>query len=83
MVQMQDEVHRFVINYHKHLRKAAMTKSILDEVSGLGKVRQKKLYKHFKNLGNIKAASIEELSEVIPAEVAKDLYELLHIDWKG
>lgn len=83
MVQMQDEVHRYVITYHKHLRKVAMTKSILDEVSGLGKVRQKKLFKHFKNLGNIKAASLEALQEVLPKQVAQDLYELIHIDWKG
>lgn len=83
MVQMQDEVHRYVIAYHKHLRKAAMTKSILDEVSGLGKVRQKQLFKQFKNLGGIKAASVEELETVVPKQVAMDLYELLHIDWKG
>ncbi len=82
MVQMQDEVHRYVTSYHKHLRKVAMTKSILDEVSGLGKVRQKALYKKFKNLSNIRKASVEELTTVIPQQVAQDLHFLLNVDWK-
>ena len=83
MVQMQDEVHRYVISYHKHLRKVGMTKSILDEVSGLGKVRQKKLYAKFKNLTSIRNATLNELQEVLPEQVAIDLFDILHINWKG
>lgn len=82
LVQMQDEVHRYVITYHRNLRKKAMTKSILDEVKGLGKVRQKTLYKAFGTLKNMSAASVEELAKVIPMESAQDLYDLLHIDWE-
>lgn len=81
LVQMQDEVHRFVISYHKLLRKKAMTKSILDEVAGLGPTRQKKLFKEFGNLKNIKEASVEELSRVVPKEIAEELYDILNIDW--
>lgn len=42
LTQMQDEVHRFAISYHRKLRNKAMTKSILDEVTGIGEVRKKK-----------------------------------------
>lgn len=82
MVQMQDEVHRYVISYHKNLRKKAMTKSILDEVKGLGKVRQKALYKEFGTLTKIRNASVQELAKVIPLESAQDLHDLLNIDWE-
>ncbi|NLL75349.1 MAG: excinuclease ABC subunit C [Erysipelothrix sp.] len=82
LVQMQDEVHRYVIAYHRGLRKKAMTKSILDEVKGLGKVRQKLLYKEFGTLKKMTEASVEELAKVIPLESAQDLYDLLHIDWE-
>ncbi|UPU39093.1 hypothetical protein MX850_11385 [Erysipelothrix sp. Poltava] len=58
-----------------------MTRSILDEVSGLGKVRQKELYKKFGSLKNIRAASLETLQTVLPEDVAGDLYDILHIDW--
>ena len=42
LTQMQDEVHRFAISYHRKLRGKAMTKSILDEVEGIGEVRKKR-----------------------------------------
>ncbi|MED9805114.1 MAG: excinuclease ABC subunit UvrC, partial [[Clostridium] innocuum] len=46
LTQMQDEVHRFAISYHRKLRGKAMTKSILDEVEGIGEVRKKEIWKH-------------------------------------
>ena len=76
--RMQDEVHRVAISYHKKLRKKAQTKSILDEIDGVGTVRKSKLLKHFKNFKGIKEASIEELSEVVPNVVAKNIYSVLH-----
>lgn len=81
MTHMQDEVHRVVISYHKILRKKAMTKSVLEEVPGLGKKRIQILLKHFGSLKGIKSASIESLEEVIPTDVARELYAILHIDW--
>ena len=81
LVAMQDEVHRYVIAYHKTLRKKAMTRSILDEVTGLGEVRKKKLYNKFRSLKAMRAASLEELSEVIPLKVAQELKAHLDIDW--
>ena len=82
LVAMQDEVHRYVISYHKTLRKKAMTRSILDEVSGLGAVRKKKLYNKFRSLKAMKNASLDELAEIIPIKVAQELKALLDIDWK-
>lgn len=77
LTRMQDEVHRFAITYHRKLRQKAQTKSILDEVEGIGEVRKKKLLKHFGNFKSIKSASIEQLSEVLPHDVAIELYEIL------
>lgn len=81
LVQLQDEVHRFAISYHKKLRTSNMTKSILDEVDGIGPKRKKELLKHFKSFTNIKSATIEQLIEVLPEKVAHDLYETLHQDF--
>lgn len=81
LIAMQDEVHRYVISYHRTLRKKAMTRSILDEVSGLGAVRKKKLYNKFRSLKAMKAASLSELAEIIPMKVAEELKALLDIDW--
>lgn len=81
LIQMQDEVHRFVITYHRNLRKKSMTRSILEEVDGLGEVGRKNLYRHFGSLKNIKEASIEELERVVSKKVAYNIKELLSIDW--
>ena len=78
LAQMQDEVHRFAISYHRRLRKKAMTRSILDEVEGLGDVRKKAIWKKFGSLKNLKQASIESISEVVPQKVAENIYHLLH-----
>ncbi len=77
LTQMQDEVHRFAITYHKNLRKKAQTKSILDEVDGLGDVRKKKIWNHFKSMKNLKAATVEELAEIVPLQVAQNIFEVL------
>lgn len=77
LTRMQDEVHRFAITYHRKLRAKAQTKSILDEVEGIGEVRKKKLLKHFGNFKSIKAATLEELEVVLPHDVAVELMEIL------
>lgn len=78
LTQMQDEVHRFAISYHRRLRGKAMTKSILDEVEGIGEVRKKEIWKHFKSLKNLKAAKVEEIAAVVPMKVAQNIYNILH-----
>lgn len=78
LTQMQDEVHRFAISYHRRLRNKAMTKSILDEVEGIGDVRKKEIWKHFKSLKRLKVATLEEINEVVPIKVAQNIYNILH-----
>lgn len=78
LTQMQDEVHRFAISYHRRIRNKAMTKSILDEVEGIGEVRKKEIWKHFKSMKRLKEASIEEIAQVVPQAVAQNIYEILH-----
>lgn len=78
LTQMQDEVHRFAISYHRRLRGKSMTKSILDEVEGMGSVRKKEIWKHFKSLKRLKEASIQEIEEVVPSKVAQNIYNILH-----
>ena len=80
MTQMQDEVHRFAITYHRKLRNKAMTKSILDEVEGIGEVRKKEIWHRFKTLKQLKQARVEEIAKIVPMQVAQDLYELLHLN---
>jgi len=64
MTNIQDEAHRFAINYHKSLRSKATVKSVLDDIPGIGAVRRKALLTHFGSLKNIKNATMEELCEV-------------------
>lgn len=78
LTQMQDEVHRFAISYHRRMRGKAMTKSVLDEVEGIGEVRKKEIWKQFKSLKRLKEASVEEIAQVIPMKSAISLYNVLH-----
>jgi excinuclease ABC subunit C len=76
---MQDEVHRFAISFHKELRNKKMTKSILDDVHGLGRKRREILEKAFGDIEGIKKASLEELKQYIPENVALELLKVLNI----
>lgn len=71
--RMQDEVHRFAINYHKKLRAKSQTRSILDDIEGVGPSRKAKLLDKFKTIENIKTATIDELSKVVPLTVAENI----------
>ena len=78
LARMQDEVHRFAISYHRKLRTKAQSASILDEIEGVGSVRKKELLKKFKSFKQLKNASIEQLKEVVPEQVAKNIFNTLH-----
>jgi excinuclease ABC subunit C len=78
LTRMQDEVHRFALGYHQKLRSKAQTKSILDEIEGIGPTRKKELMKHFKTFKAIKEAEVQQLQVVLPSEVALRVYELFH-----
>ena len=62
--EIQEEAHRFAINYHRKLMQNTMQTSELDNIKGVGKKTRENLYKHFKTINNIKNASVEELMEV-------------------
>lgn len=74
--EIQEEVHRFAIEYHKSLRSKEMTHSILDEIEGVGEKRRIELLKHFRTIDRIKEASVEELLAVngINHKVAESIY---------
>ncbi|EGO2590978.1 excinuclease ABC subunit UvrC [Enterococcus faecalis] len=77
--RIQDEVHRFVITFHRQLRSKNSFASKLDNIEGLGPKRKKNLLKEFKSLKNITAASVEELRKAgLPETVAKNVYRHLH-----
>ena len=73
LTRMQDEVHRYAISFHKNVRAKSLFASILDEVDGIGEVRRKKLLRKFGSVKKMKEASLEELEEILPKEVAKNL----------
>lgn len=82
LTRMQDEVHRFAITYHRKLRSKAQTKSILDEVEGIGPKRKSLLLKSFGGITKLREASFEEISKIVPEEVAKNVYVALHTELK-
>ena len=80
MTRIQDEVHRFAIEYHRSLRSKVQVKSILDDIDGIGPKRRKQLMKHFLSLDAIKAATVEELADVdsMNEKAARKVYEFFH-----
>jgi excinuclease ABC subunit C len=76
--QVRDEAHRFANEYHQRLRSKSMVDSVLDDVPGVGPKRKKELIKHFGSLKKMRAASEEDLGEVVPGQVASELYAALH-----
>jgi len=64
ITRIQDEAHRFAIEYHRSLRSKTQVKSVLDDIPGVGPARRKALMRHFKSLAEIRQASVEELMEI-------------------
>ena len=82
ITRIQDEAHRFAIEYHRSLRSKAQVKSVLDDIPGIGPARRKAMMKHFKSIDEIKNAEVEQLCEVpeIPEHIARQVYEFFHTD---
>ena len=80
ITRIQDEAHRFAIEYHRSLRSKAQVKSVLDEIPGVGPARRKALMKHFKSIEEVKNAEIAQLCEVpeIPEHIAGQIYDFFH-----
>ncbi len=76
ITRIQDEAHRFAIEYHRSLRSKAQVQSSLDQIPGVGPARRKALMRHFKSMEEIKNADVETLSQVpeIPTHIAEDIY---------
>lgn len=75
--RIRDESHRFAISYHRHLRRRDALKTGLEDVPGIGKKRQQALLDRFRTLDKIRAASTEELGEVVGKKLAMGLQEAL------
>lgn len=64
ITRIQDEAHRFAIEYHRSLRSKTQVRSVLDDIPGVGPARRKALMRHFKSLEEIRQATVEELMEI-------------------
>ena len=80
ITRIQDEAHRFAIEYHRSLRNKSSVKSVLDDIKGVGPGRRKALMRKFGSLSEIKNADIETLMEVpeIPRHIAEEIYAFFH-----
>lgn len=80
ITRIQDEAHRFAIEYHRSLRTKDQVHSILDDIEGIGPARRKALMKAFQSIENLKAASTEQLAEVpsMNRGAAEKVYQFFH-----
>jgi excinuclease ABC subunit C len=78
--RIRDEAHRFAVAYHRQLRDKRMTRSVLDDVAGLGPVRKKRLLKELGGVGAVKRATLEELDDLpwLPEKVAHAVHAKIH-----
>ena len=84
ITRIQDEAHRFAIEYHRSLRSKAQVHSTLDEIPGVGPARRKALMRHFASVEELREATPEKIAEVpeIPENQAKAIYEFFHKEAK-
>ena len=82
ITRVQDEAHRFAVEYHRSLRSKAQVKSVLDEIPGVGPARRKALMKGFRTLDEIRTADIETLAGIpgMNQRAAKQVFEFFHVD---
>ena len=80
ITRIQDEAHRFAIEFHRSLRSQEQVRSVLDGIPGVGEVRRKALMRSFESIDEIKNASAEQLSEIpeIPENIAEEIYSFFH-----
>lgn len=78
LTSMQNEVHRFAITFFRKSHIKNYKKTILDDVPGLGKARKALIYETYENINDLYKASLDELYQLLPNEVAENLFEKLH-----
>jgi len=75
--RVRDEAHRFAITYHRSLRSKTVLRSQLDDIPGVGPKRRKQLLEHFGSVAGVKAASVEELSQLVGRSLAATIQQVL------
>lgn len=80
ITRIQDEAHRFAIEYHRQLRSKGQVHSVLDDIEGIGPARRKALMRHYLSLDAIREASVEELAKIpsMNEKAARSVYKFLH-----
>ena len=80
ITRIQDEAHRFAIEYHRSLRSKEQVRSVLDGIPGVGPARRKALMRDFRSIDEIRQADVERLSQVpeIPEHIAEEIYSFFH-----
>ena len=80
ITRIQDEAHRFAIEYHRSLRGKTQVKSILDDIPGIGQARRKALMRQFKDIEAVRQASVEELAAApqMNRRAAQAVYDFFH-----
>ena len=82
ITRIQDEAHRFAIEYHRSLRSKSQVHSVLDDIEGIGPARRKALMRRYQSLERIREASVEELAETesMNLAAAEKVYAFFHSD---
>lgn len=78
LTRMQDEVHRFAITFHRSIRNKAMRSSFLDGIKGLGPKRKEIIFRSFQDITLLKMATLDDLKQLLPDDVALKLFNQLH-----
>ncbi len=78
LMHIRDEAHRFGITFHRQLREKPLTKSVLNDIKGIGKKTEEQLIRHFKSVENIRKASLAELAAAIGVSKAKIVCEFFN-----
>ncbi len=76
--QIQEETHRFAIEYHRQLQAGHVKTSVLDKIPGVGEKRRQQLLKHFKSVKAVREASLEQLQQAVPKNTAQAVYSHFH-----
>ena len=81
--QIQEETHRFAIEFHRQQQNQRVKGSVLDQIPGVGEKRRSDLLKHFKSIKKIKEATQAQLAEVVPKNAAQAVFDYFHPKGEG
>ena len=77
MQRARDEAHRFALQHHRRSRDSQLTRSVLDNIPGVGRARRKQLMEHFGSLEKLRKASLEEIEQILPEKLALQVFDYL------